>query len=401
MPDLTLLIVVPLVTGLIGWVTNWSAVKMIFHPERFVGVRPLGWQAIIVKQGDKFARGVADMVTENLISTRELVARLDPDELEQMFADTIDAETRLMCAEVAERVAPGSWDKLAEPVREMIVDQVKSETRNLSREIFDKLEGLSDELLDLHQLVRDQLSGENVKRLSKLTKKIGAAEFKFIEYYGGIFGLIIGVAQVFVWEAIQIWWIMPIVGAVVGLVTNWLAIQMIFRPREPKKYLGLITYQGLFAKRQPDIARDYGETAAAEILTPRNALRLITEGEAGERIAKLVTEMVAARIEERREALGPMMPVEITDAHISEIQALLIRRFAEQAPSVQPEIEEYLERKLDVAHTVESRLASLPKADFERILRGIFEEDELTLIIVGGVLGGLVGWLQGVLVLSL
>jgi len=400
-PDLTLLIVVPLVTGLIGWVTNWSAVKMIFHPERFFGLRPFGWQAIIVKQGDKFATGVADMVTENLISTKELVERLDPDELEQMFADTIDSETRVLCGEVAERVAPGSWDKLAEPVREMIIGQVKTETRSLSRDIFDRLQGLSDELLDLHQLVRDQLSGENVRRLSKLTKKIGKAEFKFIEYYGGIFGLIIGVAQVFVWQAMQIWWLMPIVGAIVGLVTNWLAIQMIFRPREPKKYLGLVTYQGLFAKRQGDIARDYGETAAAEILTPRNALRLITEGEAGERIAKLVTEMVAERISERREAMGPMMPIEITDAHVEEIRELLIRRFTEQAPSVQPEIEKYLERKLDVAQTVESRLAALPKADFERILRGIFEEDELTLIVVGGVLGGLVGWLQGILVLSL
>lgn len=401
MPDLTLLIVVPLVTALIGWVTNWSAVKMIFHPERFVGLRPIGWQAIIVKQGDKFATGVADMVTENLISTRELVSRLDPDELEQMFADTIDAETRLMCGEVAERVAPGSWDKLAEPVREMIVGQVKAETRKLSREIFDKLQGLSDELLDLHRLVRDQLSGDNVKRLSNLTQKIGKAEFKFIEYYGGIFGLIIGIGQVFVWQAMQTWWLMPIVGVVVGLVTNWLAIQMIFRPQEPTTYLGLFTYQGLFAKRQADIARDYGETAAAEILTPRNALRLITEGEAGARIAKLVTEMVAERIEERREALGPMMPIAITDEHIAEIQALLLSRFAEQAPSLQPEIEQYLERKLEVAKTVETRLASLPKADFERILRGIFEEDELTLIVVGGILGGLVGWLQGLLVLSL
>ena len=401
MPDLVLLIVIPLVTALIGWVTNWSAVKMIFHPERFVGVGPLGWQAIIVKQGDKFASGVADMVTGNLISPRELIERLDPAELESLFGDTIEADAPALCAEVADELAPGAWSKLAAPMQAMIVGQVLTETRSLAKEIFDRLSGISDELLDLHQLVKTELSGDNVRRLSEMTQRIGKAEFKFIEIYGGVFGFIIGVGQVFVWEAMQTWWLMPIVGVVVGLVTNWLAIQMIFRPQEPKRYLGVFKYQGLFAKRQAEIARDYGETAAAEILTPKNALRLVTEGDAGERVARLVTEMVAERLEKQKATLEAMTPIRVGEAEVARVRGLLTRRFEERAPGVQPEIEAYLERKLDIANTVESKLAALPKDDFERILRGIFEEDELTLIIVGGVLGGLVGWLQGVLVLSL
>jgi uncharacterized membrane protein YheB (UPF0754 family) len=51
--------------------------------------------------------------------------------------------------------------------------------------------------------------------------------------------------------------------------------------------------------------------------------------------------------------------------------------------------------------TVESRMAALSKPDFERLLRGVFEEDEITLILVGGFLGGLVGFAQGMLVLTL
>ena len=174
-------------------------------------------------------------------------------------------------------------------------------------------------------MVTDELSGENVTRLSNLTQKIGKAEFKFIEIYGGVFGLIVGIGQVFVWEAMQTWWLMPIVGVFVGLATNYLAIQMIFRPQEPKRYFGLITYQGLFAKRQAEIAKDYGETAANEILTPENALRLVTEGDAGERIAKVVTEMVAERIEEQRKNLSAVAPIELTDAKIERVRALSCR----------------------------------------------------------------------------
>ena len=402
MPDLILLAVVPAVTALIGWVTNWSAVKMIFFPEKFVGIRPfLGWQAIIVKQGDKFAKGVADMVTENLISARELAERLDPDELDALFGEAVTKDADFLVAEVAEELSPGTWANLAAPVQSMITTAVVAEARKLGKEIFTALRDISDELLDLHRLVTDELSGENVTRLSNLTQKIGKAEFKFIEIYGGVFGLIVGIGQVFVWEAMQTWWLMPIVGVFVGLATNYLAIQMIFRPQEPKRYFGLITYQGLFAKRQAEIAKDYGETAANEILTPENALRLVTEGDAGERIAKVVTEMVAERIEEQRKNLSAVAPIELTDAKIERVRALIVARLASSAPGVQPEIEAYVERKLDIANTIETRLANLPKNDFERILRGIFEEDELTLVIVGGVLGGAVGWLQGLLVLSL
>src|SRR3546814_4760613 len=65
---------------------------------------------------------------------------------------------------------------------------------------------------------------------------------------------------------------MPIVGAIVGLGTNWLAIQMIFRPLEPRRYFGLVTYQGMFPKRQAEIAHAYGRIAGHEVLTPANLI---------------------------------------------------------------------------------------------------------------------------------
>jgi uncharacterized membrane protein YheB (UPF0754 family) len=260
---------------------------------------------------------------------------------------------------------------------------------------------VSGELLDLHHLVYTSLSGENTRRLVRLTRKIGKREFKFIEYYGGVFGLIIGLVQVGVWSVMQTWWLMPIVGALVGIVTNWLAIQMIFRPQEPRRYFGVFTYQGLFPKRQAEIAADYGEVAAAEILTPRNLIRLVTEGEAGERIARLVADTVSERIDQQWQKVEAMVPVEVTPAMLAEVKALIVRKIAQTAPDVQPQVEEYIERKLDIGNTIETKLAGLPKADFERVLRGIFEQDELTLILVGGVLGCGVGVLQGMLVLSL
>ena len=75
---LLLLLTIPGITGLIGWVTNWAAVKMIFHPEQFIGIGPIGWQGILTRQAHKFALNVADMVTGNFLTNEEMVQRVDP-----------------------------------------------------------------------------------------------------------------------------------------------------------------------------------------------------------------------------------------------------------------------------------------------------------------------------------
>jgi len=268
--------------------------------------------------------------------------------------------------------------------------------------VFDTVQGQATNVLDIHGLVYEQLSGENVERLARLTKRIGKQEFKFIEYYGGIFGFIIGLGQVAAWQVMQTWWLMPIVGVLVGLITNWLAIQMIFRPQEPTKYFfGLITYQGLFAKRQKDIARDYGETAAAEILTPKVLIETLSRGDKATEMTEMIIETVTSRIKAEVGKFKGMIPMEITDEMLAKAQAIVTRRLIENAPAAMPELETYLADKMEVRKTVEEKLGNMPKDDFEAVLRGIFEEDELTLIIVGGVLGGAVGLLQGLLVTSL
>ncbi len=404
MPNwLILFITVPTVTAIIGWITNLAAVKMIFAPAKFFGLGPMGWQGIIYKQGHKFATGVADMVSENLITPEELASRFNAKDLEDIIGKHMDPEVPATCEEIADSLMEeGTWAKLPDNVKDMIVGQVKMQTRTISGDVFETVQGKATDVLDIHKLVYEQLSGENVERLARLTKRIGKTEFKFIEYYGGVFGFLIGLGQVAAWQVMQTWWLMPIVGVIVGLVTNWLAIQMIFRPQEPKKYLfGLITYQGLFAKRQKDIARDYGQVAEAEILTPEVLIRTLSEGEKSSAMTEMITKTVTDRIKAELAKFGPMLPFEITDEMLLQAQEIVTRRMIERAPEAMPELEVYLAEKMQVRHTVEDKLGNMPKDDFEGVLRGIFEEDELTLIIVGGVLGGAVGFLQGVLVTSL
>ena len=51
----------------------------------------------------------------------------------------------------------------------------------------------------------------------------------------------------------------PLIGAIIGWCTNYLAVKMIFRPYKPISFLGLKIH-GLIPRRQSDLARSIGET---------------------------------------------------------------------------------------------------------------------------------------------
>ena len=51
-------------------------------------------------------------------------------------------------------------------------------------------------------------------------------------------------------------WLLPVGGALVGYMTNWLALYLIFSPVNPTKFMGM-TFQGLFLKRQPEVAEEF------------------------------------------------------------------------------------------------------------------------------------------------
>ncbi|MDR3238709.1 MAG: DUF445 family protein [Clostridiales bacterium] len=62
----------------------------------------------------------------------------------------------------------------------------------------------------------------------------------------------------------------PVLGAVIGYFTNWLAIKMLFRPREEKRFLGvrLPFTPGLIPKERNSLTRKVADTVGAKLLTP-------------------------------------------------------------------------------------------------------------------------------------
>ena len=401
MDELYLILAIPVITALVGWGTNWAAVKMIFYPVRFVGIGKLGWQGIIYKSAPVLAAGVGDMMGNNLVTAKEMSERLDGEQIADFVDQQLEAEGEPIVAACAETVAPGSWQNMAPAARQTLMAQFRRELRAAVKDTADRVNQTVEQVLDVKELVVHALSGENAGVLANLMKTMAAQELKFIEYYGGIFGLVIGIIEMVAWKVVGEWWVMPIVGVVVGLVTNYLAILMIFRPVEPTRYLGIITYQGLFPKRQVDIARDYGRSTADVVLTPQNLINKLSQGEAGAKLQGVVTKTASQRFDELRGRAEGMLPVELDDAVVDRVKATAWEKGRDLLPTMRGRFEDFLKERLRIAEIVEEKLLGLSKKELEGLLRPLFKEDEWILIAVGGFLGGCVGVLQGAIVLAL
>ena len=60
--------------------------------------------------------------------------------------------------------------------------------------------------------------------------------------------------------------LIPVISAFIGWFTNWIAIKMLFHPKEPKRILG-ITFHGIFPKRQKVFAEKLGKMISSEFLS--------------------------------------------------------------------------------------------------------------------------------------
>jgi len=118
--------------------------------------------------------------------------------------------------------------------------------------------------------------------MNRIFKEAGAVELRSVINKGAIIGGLLGAAILPVWAAYPLPWILPLVGFVVGFVTNWLAINLIFRPLNPVNVFG-VRIQGLFLRRQDDISDVWSRLVAEELLTVEKVADAMVNGRHGTR----------------------------------------------------------------------------------------------------------------------
>lgn len=386
----------PIAGALIGLITKWAAIKLVFWPSTFVGIGPIGWQGIVQRRSPKFAAGVADTVAGDAIDVNDLLRRVDGGAL----AAVVEPHVRRSASDLARAALAAAGEATPDPrAVASLADRLPGHVGTLTKQLVAELSPVIAGSLDVRGLVVDMLSGQNADRLARLTKSVAAHELRWVIWYGGILGFGIGAVGIVGVAAFERWWMLPVIGAVDGLINNYLAIQMIFRPLERKRYLGVFSYQGLFAARQAEISEAYGAMMAEEVLHP---------GVLVDHLAAEASVLLPVALPTIDGALAPLagdvaevLGVEASDELRQRLLVGLLPVLPPVLAEARQELEATLGSQLAIAETIRESLSTMPKEEFEHVLRGIFEEDETTLIALGGVLGAGIGAVQAALLVAL
>ena len=410
------LISIPLFTGAIGYLTNWTGVIMLFQPVRFRGWRipglaalaqvlprkiqqipgiangGVGWQGIIPSRAAKMGSIAVDKGIAKLGSPSEFYRQLDPERIAEHILTTARADIRELVDRTLEREHPQLWHDLPPELRERVHERVQAELPEIVREMTDDIGNNIGQLMDIKLMVIRRIE-ERPELANRIFQDVGRKELRFIINFGFFFGAALGFPMVFISEAFPYWWVLPLGGVVIGYVTNWVALWMIFEPVEERR-IGPLKLHGLFLRRQREVADVYAGIIADEIVTLSNMGDELLNGPQSDRTRWMITERLRPAIDRSLGRARPAVRVAMGTRRYDTIRESLAQEAVEytMTPLTDPEFN--AEQSSSVRKLIAARMRELPSSDFQELLRSAMREDEWLLLLHGAVLGFAAGLLH-------
>lgn len=386
---------IPVVAAIIGYVTKLVAIRMMFQPIEFIGIKPyLGWQGIVPRRAARMASIAVDTMTRDLISANEVVSRLDPVKVANEIGEPMRQATEDITREVMAQYQPGLWEAMPEPVQRLVIARMQAESPRMITSVLQNIQADVDAVFDLKEMVITNLVTDKAL-LNRIFQEAGKKEFRFIARSGIWFGGTIGLLQMTLWVLFHQPLIMPAFGLMVGWFTDWLALKMIFNPKEPIRLFG-IEFQGLFLKRRKEVAADYGALIADEIITPRKVIEAVLNGPLSDRVFAMVRREVQAALDRNTGLAKPLVVMTVGSSRYNEMKKTITSKVMDRLPATMSYLEDYARESMDVRNLLIEKMQGLDELQFEALIRPAFEQDEWILISVGAALGFVMGEIQAI-----
>lgn len=402
-------VTIPIFSGFIGYATNWSGVWMLFNPLEFKGVRMpglralshvlprrvqqvpgvmqggLGWQGIIPSRAAKMGSIAVDKGIAKVGSPADFYEQLEPERIAQQILVSSRGDMRELVDRIMQREHPQLWHDLPARVREAVHERVQEQLPDIVRDVTAKIGRNIDDLLDVKLMVIRHVEA-HPELMNRVFLDVGKQELDFIVRFGGVFGFICGFPLILATNAFPHWFVLPILGTIVGYVTNWLAIWMIFEPTDPRR-IGRWTVHGLFLKRQPEVSDVYATIVADEIVTVRNIGNELLHGPRADRTRAMIQNSLRPAVDRATGAVQPLVRLAVGPREYDSIRESLAVEAVEYTMTPLQDDQFNREQSRNVRSLIGSRVREMSSGDFAELLRSGMREDEWLLVLHGAVLG--------------
>lgn len=193
-------------------------------------------------------------------------------------------------------------------------------------------------------------------------------------------------------------YLIPFISAFIGWFTNWIAIKMLFHPKQPKRIFG-ITFQGIFPKRQKQFAAHLGMLVSNELISFKEIEDKITNPENLQKVMPVVDEHIENFLKNKLSATMPMLSMFIGDKTITQLKGVFMQELELLFPELMKNYMGTLQQQLDLEKIVQQKVEAFSSDKLEEILNAIMSKEFRFVEIIGAVLGFLIGLLQVLLTL--
>ena len=189
------LLVMILISGAIGWITNWVAIKMLFRPHREINFGLFKIQGLIPKRKAEIGSGIANIIQNELISVKDVISNIDREEFSKRLNKLIDEVLNKNLKKKVKEKFPFLQVFFTDKVAKDIGNAIKSIIMENQEKIFEIFSNYAEENIDFEIIISDKISNFSLDKLEEIITLLANKELKHIEVIGAVLGMIIGAVQ--------------------------------------------------------------------------------------------------------------------------------------------------------------------------------------------------------------
>ena len=181
---------------LIGWFTNYLAIKLLFRPYKEMNFFFFKIQGLIPKRIDEISENIADVVEKELISVDDIENKLKEVEFDDGMIE------KVLDKLVEEKLKKSILEKnplLKMIINDSMVDKIKKYFKNMilenKDEILSEMIKIGKEKIDFKEIILEKMKNFSLEEIEKIILSISKNELKHIEIIGGVLGGLIAVFQ--------------------------------------------------------------------------------------------------------------------------------------------------------------------------------------------------------------
>lgn len=185
-------ILIPLIGGLIGWITNVLAIRLLFRPLKPIRIGPFVLHGLIPKRRSEIAVAVADTVANELVDISGLLKQVTTPEVQQELIRSIMRVVEVRGKDRMPSFLPeGIRVMIMDFLRKLVEEELSTSLPSLLAQIVDSLK----EKIDIRSMVIGRIEAMDLEQIETMVLSLASRELKAIEYLGGVLGFIIGLVQ--------------------------------------------------------------------------------------------------------------------------------------------------------------------------------------------------------------